>query len=31
MKVGVPQETALDVAREWLALVIASIGESDDP
>lgn len=30
MKVGVPQETALDVAREWLALIIQSLGVPDD-
>lgn len=26
MKQGVPQETALDIAREWIALIIASLG-----
>jgi len=30
MKQGVSQETALDIAREWIALVIASLGMSHD-
>lgn len=29
VKRGVPTETALDTAREWLALIIASIAASD--
>ena len=30
MKQGVPQETALDIAREWISLIIASLGMHDD-
>jgi hypothetical protein len=29
MKQGVPQETALDIAREWLTLIIAAVGVRD--
>lgn len=25
MKQGIPQETALDIAREWIALVVSSL------
>ena len=30
MKVGVPQETAYDTAREWLSLIVQSIGVKHD-
>lgn len=30
MKSGVPQETALDIAREWLLMVISTLGVQDD-
>lgn len=30
MKQGVSQETALDIAREWIGLIIASVGADHD-
>ena len=30
MKQGVSQEAALDIAREWLAIIISSVGMDHD-
>jgi hypothetical protein len=30
MKQGVPQETALDIARDWLLTIISKMGVPDD-